>query len=181
MLTDIEKEKLIEIARLSLESAVRRTVKPHFDNLTESLKVKRGGFVTLKKHGELRGCIGYIEPVKSLHQTVAEMAVSAGTSDPRFYPVQENELTDIRIEISVLTPLKEVYGVEDIQVGRDGIYMVKEFHSGVLLPQVAVEHGWDSQTFLEQTCLKAGLSTDAWQKGAKIYTFGAEIFGEESV
>ena len=178
MLTEGEKKELLKIARQSLESAVKSLPAPELGNPTETLRRESGGFVTLKKHGELRGCIGYIEPLKPLYLTVAEMAVSAGTGDPRFYPVGEDELADVRIEISVLSPLKEVSGPEAIEVGRDGIYIVKDYRSGVLLPQVATEYGWDNQTFLEQTCLKAGLPTDAWRKNAKIYTFSAEIFGE---
>ena len=178
MLTEAEKKELLSIARRSLESAVKGGPKPGFKGLTDTLKEKRGAFVTLRKHGGLRGCIGYLEPVKPLYLTVAEMAVSAGTGDPRFYPVQEDELRDVKIEVSVLSPLKEVSGVQDVQVGRDGIYIVKDFHSGVLLPQVATEHHWDNQTFMEQTCLKAGLPADAWQENARIYAFSAEIFGE---
>jgi AmmeMemoRadiSam system protein A len=178
VLTENERAILLGIARQSLEAAVRNGPTPKFGKLTDTLGSKTGAFVTLKKQGQLRGCIGYLEPVKPLYLTVAEMAVSAGTGDPRFYPVREDELEDIEIEISVLSPLKEICGVSEIQVGRDGIYVVKEFRSGVLLPQVAAEYGWDSQTFLEQTCLKAGLPNDAWQKGAKIYTFTAEVFGE---
>jgi len=180
MLTEAEKKELLGIARQSLKSAVKRTAKPEFTPLTDTLAEQRGVFVTLKKHGNLRGCIGYIEPIKPLYLAVAEMAVSAGMRDPRFSPVQEGELPDIAIEISVLSLLKQVEGAGDIEVGRDGIYIVKDFYSGVLLPQVATEYNWDSETFLEETCLKAGLPTDAWQKGAKVYTFSAEIFGEES-
>jgi AmmeMemoRadiSam system protein A len=180
MLTPEEKRELVRIARQSLEFAVMGRPGPDLKPLTETLQEKRGAFVTLKTRGELRGCIGYIEPLKPLYITVSEMAVSAGTADPRFYPVQERELGEIDIEISVLTPLKLVHGVGEIEVGRDGIYIIKDYRSGVLLPQVATEYGWDSQTFLEQTCLKAGLPTDAWQKGAKVYTFSAEIFGEKS-
>jgi AmmeMemoRadiSam system protein A len=181
VLTEPEKRELLRFARQSLESAVRSTPGPELESPTDALKRESGGFVTLKKHGELRGCIGYIEPIKPLYLTVAEMAVSAGTGDPRFYPVAEDELPDVMIEISVLSPLKEISGPEEIQVGRDGIYIVKDYRSGVLLPQVATEYGWDSLTFLEQTCVKAGLPTDAWRKDAKIYIFSAEIFGEESV
>ncbi|MFQ5905988.1 MAG: AmmeMemoRadiSam system protein A [bacterium] len=180
MLTEVEKKELVRIARQSLRSAVKRTPKPKLEPLTDTLKEQRGAFVTLKKHGNLRGCIGYIEAVKPLYLAVAEMAVSAGMRDPRFSPVEEDELPDVTIEISVLSPLKQVKGVEDIEVGRDGIYIVKHHYSGVLLPQVATEYKWDSETFLEETCLKAGLPTDAWRRGAKVYTFSAEIFGEES-
>ena len=178
MLTDAEKKELLRIARNNLESAVKGTPKPESKAMSEALGQERGVFVTLKKQGDLRGCIGYIQPVKPLYIAVGEMAVSAGTGDPRFSPVGENELSDITIEISVLSPMKQIKDVEEIEVGRDGIYIVKDYYSGVLLPQVATEHDWDGERFIEETCLKAGLPPDAWEKGAQVYTFSAEIFGE---
>jgi AmmeMemoRadiSam system protein A len=180
MLSEAEKKELLRTARQSLESAAKGLPRPEFKPITDTMKEKRGVFVTLKKHGELRGCIGYIQPTKALYLAVAEMAVSAGLHDPRFRPVEERELSNIDIEISVLTPLKLIGGPDDIKVGRDGIFIVKDFYSGVLLPQVAVEYDWDSLTFLQETCYKAGLPPDAWQEGAQIYTFSAEIFGEKS-
>lgn len=178
MLTDAEKKELLRIARHSLEAAVKGAPKPESKAVSETLGQERGVFVTLKKQGDLRGCIGYLQPVKPLYIAVGEMAVSAGTGDPRFSPVVEDELSDITIEISVLSPMKQIRGAGEIEVGRDGIYIVKEYYSGVLLPQVATEYGWDRQRFLEETCLKAGLPPDAWQEGAKIHIFSAEIFGE---
>lgn len=178
MLTDAEKKELLRIARHHLESAVKGEPKPESKAMSETLRQERGVFVTLKKKGDLRGCIGYIQPVKPLYEAVGEMAISAGTGDPRFSPVEEMELPDITIEISVLSPLKQVRDVEEIEVGRHGLYVTKDYFAGVLLPQVAVEYNWNRQEFLEETCLKAGLSPDAWQKGAQIYSFSAEIFRE---
>jgi AmmeMemoRadiSam system protein A len=138
----------------------------------------RGVFVTLKKRGELRGCIGYIEPVAPLAQAVIETAIYAATRDPRFPPVNAEEARDLEYEISVLTPLKEISDPDLVQVGRHGIVISRGGQKGVLLPQVPVENGWDRNTFLEEGCLKAGLPADAWKKGAKISVFEAIVFHE---
>jgi AmmeMemoRadiSam system protein A len=106
------------------------------------------------------------------------MAVAAGTRDPRFYPMDKKGLENFSLEISVLTPLKRVESVDEIEVGVHGIYLVKNSSRGVLLPQVAVEYGWDRDTFLGQTCLKAGLDRESWREGAEIYIFSAEVFRE---
>lgn len=141
------------------------------------LKEKRGAFVTLKKKGQLRGCIGYIHALKPLGQTIYEMARAAAFGDPRFPPVTKEELPNLSFEISVLTPLKEIKDIEEIKVGVHGLYIIKGSHAGLLLPQVATEYGWDRHTFLEHTCYKAGLAPQAWQdKDAKIYIFSADIF-----
>jgi AmmeMemoRadiSam system protein A len=177
-LTESEKEHLLNIAKTAVKTRLagndtREKKTP--DMLV--LKEKRGAFVTLKKRGQLRGCIGYIQAVKPLGQTIDEMAQAAAFSDPRFPSVTEEELPFLSFEISVLTPLKEIENVDEIEVGVHGIYIVKGFHSGLLLPQVATEYGWDRKTFLEHTCYKAGLSPRAWQdKDAKIYIFSADIF-----
>jgi AmmeMemoRadiSam system protein A len=121
-----------------------------------------------------------IEAVKPLYQTVAEMAVAAAVEDPRFPPLTLDELPLITIEISVLSPLEEVEDVEEIEVGKHGLYIIRGFYRGLLLPQVATEYNWDRETFLQHTCLKAGLPTDCWQdQETKIYKFSAEVFGEE--
>jgi hypothetical protein len=144
------------------------------------MKKKMGAFVTIKKHGQLRGCIGYIEAIKPLYTTVTEMAKAAAFDDPRFPPLRKQEMKDLTIEVSVLTPLREIQDTTNITVGRHGIYIVKGFHAGLLLPQVAIEHNWDRITFLEETCRKAGLPVSAWKdKGTKIYVFSAEIITEE--
>ncbi len=179
-LSQAEKDTLLKIAREALKRAVAlgeiyEPPPPESENLLEP----RGCFVTLKKHDMLRGCIGYIEPIKPLYQAVAEMAYSAAMRDPRFPPVSMNELGDITIEISVLSPLRKIDNIEEIEVGRHGLFIKKGFYSGLLLPQVATEYGWDKYEFLRQTCYKAGLSPDDYKKGADIYIFEAEVFSEE--
>ena len=143
-----------------------------------ALSVSRGAFVTLKEDGELRGCIGSFFADGPLSVTVRSMAVEAASRDSRFHPVRKDELDKIKVEISVLSSLTRPPSVNDIEVGRHGLYIVKGGNSGVLLPQVPVENGWDRKTFLEETCRKAGLPPDAWKEGADIYVFTAEVFGE---
>jgi len=133
--------------------------------------------VTIKRRGQLRGCIGYIEGRGPLYKTVEEMAEAAAFKDPRFMPVTEKELTELDYEISVLTPLQKIKDINEIEVGKHGIYIKKGWNSGLLLPQVATEYGWDRQTFVEHTCQKAGLPANAWKdKNAEIYIFSADIF-----
>lgn len=177
-LNDEEKKTLLNIARKTIEEYLKSGKTPEFKITDEKLKIKTGVFVTLKKKGELRGCIGLIKGIKPLYLGVIDMAIAAATQDPRFPPVIKNELKDIEIEISILTPFQKVEDPEkDIVVGRDGLYIMKGFYSGLLLPQVPVEWGWDRKTFLEQVCYKAGLPKDAW-KTAELYKFQAIVFGE---
>jgi AmmeMemoRadiSam system protein B/AmmeMemoRadiSam system protein A len=176
-LTDGEKEILHTIARSAIESKSLGHTYPEINITSQTLTEKRGAFVTLHKKGNLRGCIGYIRPQKPLHQTIREMALAAAFQDSRFKPVTKNELTDLEIEISVLTPLKKISSVDEIEVGKHGIYIMKDVHSGILLPQVATENSWDRETFLEHTCTKAGLPDTAWKdKNTEIYIFSADIF-----
>lgn len=135
--------------------------------------------MTLKRRGQLRGCIGYIEAVKPLWKTLEDCTGSAAKNDYRFNPVEPEELPDIHIEISVLTPLQVIEDVSVIEVGRHGILISKGMSRGLLLPQVAVEYGWDREQFLRHTCRKAGLPEDSWKKGARIEIFSADVFGEE--
>ncbi len=180
-----EKGLLLEFARNSIISSVLAE-SSGIENLNKSIKPpesqklneKRGCFVTIKQHGELRGCIGYVLPVKPLYQAIREMAVEAALHDPRFSPVTQDELPDLKLEISVLSELQRVHSIDEIQVGRDGLYIKHKAQSGLLLPQVAVEEKWDKLRFLEQTCWKAGLPKNAWEE-AEIYKFQAEIFGDE--
>jgi len=142
---------------------------------------KRGGFVTLKISGRLRGCIGYIEAVKPLLETVREMALSAAFNDYRFEPVTRDEVERLAVEISVLSPVREAEASE-IEVGRHGVIITGNGRRGLLLPQVAVEYGWDRDTFLDQTCVKAGLPPGSWrEKGTTIEVFSAEIFSEDEM
>lgn len=176
-LSDEEKEILQKIARSSIESKLLGKKFPEIEITSETLKEKRGAFVTLQKHGNLRGCIGYIRAQRPLHETIREMALAAAFQDNRFNPVTKDELKDLEIEISVLTPLRKIDNIEEIEVGKHGIYIIKGFYSGILLPQVATEYGWDRKTFLEHTCTKAGLPNDAWkEKDTEIYIYSADIF-----
>lgn len=139
-----------------------------------------GAFVTLHKQGNLRGCIGTFAQSQSVLKTLDEMALAASQRDPRFSPVQAHELSLIDVEISLLTPLRPVADVAEIEVGRHGLCMSRGWQRGVLLPQVATEQGWDRETFLQQTCRKAGLPLDAWQDpDTRIQSFEAVVFGEK--
>jgi len=140
----------------------------------------KGVFVTIHKHGELRGCIGYIRGYKNIVDSVQEMALSAAFRDPRFPPLRADELPVIRLEISILSPMIPVEDIADITIGRDGLYLEHPYSSGLLLPQVATEWGWDRDTFLAQLCRKASLPNKSWlDKDARLYRFSAEIFAEE--
>ena len=177
-----EKVKLVAIAKASIIEAVTGNKQPEVVVTEDRLRQNCGAFVTIKKHGQLRGCIGYIIAVKPLYQTVEDVAKSAAIDDPRFRPMSEEELKDIEIEISALTPLKRIYDVNEIEVGKHGIVIKKGFYSGLLLPQVATEYGWDRSTFLEHTCIKAGLPKDAWRdESTEIQIFSAEVFSEGDV
>jgi len=179
-LTGEEREALLRLARGTIEAALEGAKAPEVGLSTPALEAECGAFVTLHKKGRLRGCIGYVVAVKPLQETVAEMAIQASQHDPRFPPVEAGELDEIDIEISVMSPLELVGDVSEIEVGRDGLVVQYGGRSGLLLPQVATEYGWDRETFLEHTCLKAGLSGDAWQKdGVEIRRFTAEVFGEK--
>lgn len=178
-LTNDEKTTLLDLARCALKTAAGIEANRKDIPGQGALLEKRGAFVTLYKEGELRGCIGVFTPDTPLYKTITDMAESAAMHDPRFSPVEADEVPLIDIEISVLTPLKETTNPEDIEIGRHGIYIMKGRNRGVLLPQVATEHGFDRYEFLDQTCLKAGLRPGQWREGATIYTFEAEIFGEK--
>ncbi|HZV47862.1 MAG TPA: AmmeMemoRadiSam system protein A, partial [Thermodesulfovibrionales bacterium] len=131
-------------------------------------------FVTIKEKGSLRGCIGHVQAIMPLYQSVIKNAIAASSSDPRFPSMTKDELQDIEIEISILSPMQRLKDVKNIQVGKHGLVIRKGSQSGLLLPQVAIEQGWDRQTLLKQICAKAGLPEYAW-KDAELYTFTAEI------
>ncbi len=172
-----EKSILLDIARNAIESFVRSGeiyVEPREE---KALNIRRGCFVTISKKDELRGCIGNFQSELPLFKEVAEMAVASATKDPRFYPMKEEDLTEFELEISVLSPLKKISDIEEITVGQHGIYLEKGYNRGVLLPQVATFHGWDRDSFLQQTCIKAGLLVDAWRnEDTEIYIFSADVF-----
>jgi AmmeMemoRadiSam system protein A len=179
-LTPEEKKILLETARRAITARLSKG-KPDYPEPTELLKEKCGAFVTLHKRGSLRGCIGFVVASKPLIQTVAEAAQSSAFADPRFPALKQQELQDIDIEISVLSPMRRIESVEEIRVGVHGIMLRNGFRSGLLLPQVATEYGWDRETFLTHTCYKAGLTGDCWRSPeTEIEIFSAVVFGEES-
>jgi AmmeMemoRadiSam system protein A len=137
----------------------------------------RGAFTTLYYRGHLRGCVGYVFAVTSLYRCVAETAQAAAFEDTRFPPVTLEEAVELKVSLSILSPLKPI-APDEIIVGIHGLLVSRAGHRGLLLPQVPVEHGWDRHTFLEQTCRKAGLPMDAWKEGATIEAFTAEVFGD---
>jgi MEMO1 family protein len=176
-LSEQEKKALHQIARTVIENKAKGKPVPEFKIDSPTLTENRGAFVSIHKRGQLRGCIGYIEGRGPLHRTIEEMAEAAAFRDPRFMPVTDRELPDLEIEISVLTPLKKITDVNEIEVGKHGIYIKQGWSSGLLLPQVATEYGWDRRTFLEHTCQKAGLPSHAWkEKNTEIYIFSADVF-----
>jgi AmmeMemoRadiSam system protein A len=178
-LTPEEKQILLQTARRAITSRLEKH-KPQYPEPTELLKKKCGAFVTLHKLGALRGCIGFVIASKPLIDTVAEAAQSSAFGDPRFPTLTAREVKDIDIEISVLSPLRRIESVEEIRVGEHGIMLRKGFHSGLLLPQVATEYGWDRDTFLTHTCYKAGLPGDCWRSSdTEIEIFSAVVFGEQ--
>lgn len=147
---------------------------------TEHLGQRRGAFTTLHIEGELRGCVGYVVDAYPLWRTVAETAIAAAFYDTRFYPVTAEEAPRLQVEISVLSPAKPIRP-EEVEVGRHGLIISHKGQRGLLLPQVPIEHGWNCEMFLAQTCLKAGLPVSAWQNGAQLEGFTAEVFSEAEV
>lgn len=178
LLTDKEQKELLKIARDTITSYVASGKTPSLETASKGLNLESGCFVTIKQQKQLRGCIGNFVSDRPLYKLVQEMAVSAATRDPRFYPMKTNDLEDFELEISVLSPLSKAASIEEIQVGIHGIYIVKGSYRGVLLPQVATDYGWDRDEFLRHTCIKAGLPENAWQGECDIYIFSAQVFGE---
>ncbi len=174
-LNEADQERLLRLATDVLEESVRTYELSEIEAPGGALGENCGAFVTLWKAGRLRGCIGYIEPRKPLYQTVRECAMAAALQDPRFEPVQPEELPTLRVEISVLSPIFQI-SPEQVEVGRHGLMISQGRRRGVLLPQVPVEWNWDRERFLEETCCKAGLPPDAWRHGANIEAFTAQVF-----
>ena len=137
----------------------------------------RGAFVTIYRRGDLRGCLGRIDTDAPLADTIAHLAASVSDSDPRFDPVCAVELDEIDLEISILTPEREIRAIAEITIGHHGLIVEQGARRGLLLPQVATEYGWDAQTFASHTCLKAALPADAWRHGARMLVFEAQVFG----
>ncbi|MFO7813982.1 MAG: AmmeMemoRadiSam system protein A [Pelovirga sp.] len=180
MITDTAAQVLLSIARTAIEHEINKQPYSPPPREEQSLNERAGCFVTLIKNGQLRGCIGNFQSRLPLYQEVALMAVAAATQDPRFAPLTKPELDLINIEITILSPLEKISGPDDITIGEHGIYLEYGINRGVLLPQVATEHHWDTLTFLRQTCNKAGLSADMWQApDAEVYRFSGLIIAEE--
>ncbi|WP_457569946.1 TIGR00296 family protein [Desulfurobacterium sp.] len=187
-LLDIEKGTfLVKVARLTVETLLTKGIKlPVPENTPEELFEKRGVFVTIKTYpyNQLRGCIGFPEPVMPLIEATIDAAISAATRDPRFPPMTPEELDNVTFEVTVLTPPELIEAPpeklpEMIKVGRDGLIVRCGFASGLLLPQVPVEWGWDEKEFLSQTCIKAGMPPDCWKSPyCKVYRFQGQIFKE---
>jgi AmmeMemoRadiSam system protein B/AmmeMemoRadiSam system protein A len=174
-----ERTRLLAVARESIAQYLKDGTLPPLDETEPDLLRKSGAFVTLEIGGELRGCIGHILAQDSLVSTVQQTAVSAATQDPRFPPLTAEELEKITVEISVLSPLRRVTNVDEIQVGTHGLFIVADGGRGLLLPQVATDEGWTRDQFLSAVCTKAGLPEDAWRSsGTALYTFTAIVFGE---
>jgi AmmeMemoRadiSam system protein A len=184
-LTESERAFLLKLARDSITATLKKADLPKFSReqlnaVGPHLEEPRGCFVTLHKRHQLRGCIGTFYGEGPLWTNIVEMAVSAAFQDPRFSKLRESELKEIDLEISVLSPLRVTKHPEEIKVGVHGIFITRGRYRGVLLPQVATEQGWDRETFLEHTCIKAGLPTDAWKDpSTQIELFTAEVFGEK--
>ena len=170
------KHELLRLARSAIVLFVQDQAVIRYSPQSPELLVERGVFVTLKKNGMLRGCIGFVEPPGPLHLTVAQAAIYASVKDPRFNPVVPDELDTISIEISILTPMRRIDNPTRVQLGKHGLFIKSGGKSGLLLPQVPVENGWSKTTFLEQACLKAGLPKKAWKSDAEIYVFEAVVF-----
>ena len=172
-----ERALLLRLVHQTIDAALRGERAPAGPAPLPHLDQPRGAFVTLHLEGELRGCVGFIQPTRGLYQTIVEAAQNAAFHDPRFLPVSAEEAPGLEVEISVLS-LPQPILPEQVVVGRHGLVVARGLYRGLLLPQVAVEQQWDAPTFLEQTCLKAGLPTDAWRRGATLQGFTAEVFGE---
>lgn len=177
-LTEEDRKILLRLARQALEEGVCGVGEPkELSDPAPPLMEPRGVFVTLRRHGELRGCIGQVQTSSPLYKTVQECAVAAALSDPRFPPVTPDETPSLHLEISVLSTPEEI-APEQVEIGRHGLIISQGWRRGLLLPQVPVTWEWDREQFLEETCLKAGLPTDSWKKGARIEAFTAQVFEE---
>ncbi len=176
-LTEADEQILLQLARQAVEEGAWDRRLSEIEAPGSSLRENCGAFVTLHKERRLRGCIGYVEALRPLYQTVRECALAAALHDPRFEPVSPDELPALRLEISVLSPLQEI-APDQVEIGSHGLMVSFGFRRGLLLPQVANEWKWDRLRFLEETCMKAGLPRDAWRNGAKIQAFTARVFAE---
>jgi AmmeMemoRadiSam system protein A len=175
-----DQRRLLALARRALEARVRRLPPPPPER-GGAMEIPLNAFVTIHNRGELRGCLGRLEARDPLADTIAQLAASVSDSDPRFDQVSLLELPDIDIEISVLTPERTIQRIDEIELGRHGVIVEQGGHRGLLLPQVATEHHWDRETLVVHTCLKAALPRDAWRRGAQLFVFEAQVFGESDL
>ncbi|MDX9801022.1 MAG: AmmeMemoRadiSam system protein A [Spirochaetia bacterium] len=178
-LSQADKKLLADTARETIKAKLsgRKPVyKPH----SETLEKKCGAFVTLHKNGELRGCIGHLVGIRPLYVTIREMALASAFDDPRFTPVEKSELDSIEIEISVLSPMSKIKSIDEVKAGLHGVYIRKGLRTGTLLPQVALEQGWNTEELVGYACLKAGLDKNAWkEESTEIFIYTAVVFGEK--
>lgn len=172
-----EREQLLRLAHEAILSALEHR-EISLEPPTKHFAEPRGAFTSLYLRAELRGCVGYVLPISSVYRAVIETARAAAFEDTRFYPVSLSEAQHLQIELSILTPPQPI-AAEDVEIGKHGLLITLGVRRGLLLPQVPIERQWDRVTFLEQTCRKAGLPGDAWQHGATIEAFTAEVFGEK--
>jgi hypothetical protein len=182
MFTEEQKRALVEIARAAVMDAATGSSGRVVAAQTGDSPDASGVFVTLKRHGRLRGCIGTLECRRSLADEVARVAASAAREDPRFEPLRASELQGLDVEVSVLGPLEAIDPLDPhaFEIGRHGLVVEQGLRRGLLLPQVATEWGWDREEFLTNTCVKAGVAPDAWRHGATVYRFDGEVFGDGS-
>jgi len=171
-----DQQRLLAVARRSLDARVRRAPDPPLDS-GGALDERRGAFVSLHRGKQLRGCLGRLDSNWAVSRVVARLAQEVSDSDPRFDPVRPDELAHLHIEISVLTLQRELRAIEEIEIGRHGLIVEQGVHRGLLLPQVATEHGWDVPSFLEHASLKAGLPREGW-RSARLSFFEAQVFAE---
>lgn len=180
-LTESDQQVLLQTARTAVHFYLSGQTPKLPEKAAGPLSEPRGVFVSIHKKHDLRGCIGNIHPTSSLTRTVAECAIAAAVGDPRFMPLMISELRDIAFEISVLSAMRRVKDISEIDVGRHGLHISKKHGRGLLLPQVAAGYGWDRERFLEETCRKAGLRPDDWKEGATIESFSALVFAEKQL
>jgi AmmeMemoRadiSam system protein A len=177
-LTESQQEELLTLARTTIGGYLETGGILGYETDDPFLTRRSGVFVTLEEKGELRGCIGHTWANLPLYRAVQEMAVAAATNDPRFPPLEPEELDGITVEISILSPFHRLADVGQIEVGTHGLMIIARGGRGLLLPQVPVDHDWDRETFLKELCQKAGLAPGCWQEGATLYAFTAVVFGE---
>lgn len=184
-LSSSDQQWLLRLARRTLEALGPGAEKPEESQVIEppvpdAVRASAGVFVSLHRGRELRGCIGYVAPILPIYKAVIANTVNAARSDPRFDPVEKNEVASLTIEISIMSVPREISGPAEIKIGRSGLIVESGTHRGLLLPQVATQMGWDAETFLSHTCRKAGLPMDAWRQpgGVHIQEFSAQVFSE---